>query len=125
MEMGRLSLLGVVGILAALAASSVGSAAPKTNCANEASGWTKVTTAEATDRIWPALLDTSPWNGDKDAFEEVVESADKNGDGDVCLQVMWGEALNPNSHWYLVGIEILGSPTEQFFVHDNRANGSG
>jgi hypothetical protein len=123
--MRRLSLLGVLAIVAALAASSVGSAAPKTSCANETSGWTKVTTAAATDRIWPGLLDTSPWNGDKDAFEEVVESSDKNGDGDVCLLVMWGEALNPNSHWYLVGVEVLGIPTEQYFVHDNNANGSG
>lgn len=123
--MGRISLLGVLAILAALAASSVGSAAPKSNCANESSGWTKVTTEEATDRIWPGLLDTSPWNGDKEAFQAVVELSDKNGDGDVCLQVMWGEHLNPNSHWYLVGIEVLGVPTEQYFVHDNNANGSG
>ena len=105
--MGRMGLLGALAILAALTASSVGSAAQKTDCSNESSGWTEVTTAAA-----------------KDAFEEVVESYDRNGDGDVCLLVMWGEDLNPNSHWYLVGIEILGTPTEQYLVRDNNANGS-
>jgi hypothetical protein len=38
------------------------------------------------------------------------------------LKTMWGEALNPNSHWYQAGIEVLGSPTQRFFVADNRAN---
>jgi hypothetical protein len=115
---------GAVALLLVAMAAPV-AAAPKSGCPATASGWAETSVGAATDRIWPGLLDPSAFPGGPSDLEAVIAAEDRNDDGDVCLLVMWGEALNPRSHWYRVGIEILGSPTEQFFVHDNTANAAG
>ena len=122
--MRRLTVL--VSVLAAvLLIPGVGSGAQKSGCSNDSSGWSEASVADAADRIWPALLDTSPWGGDSATFEaEVVGAYDANLDGQVCIKAMWGEDLNPNSHWYGVGVALIGSPTEQFLLHDNTKGAS-
>jgi hypothetical protein len=76
---------------------------------------------DAAQRVWDAMLDESAFPGGLAEFTEVVGTYDRNGDGVICLKVMWGEDLNPNSHWYAVGLEAIGSPTEQFLPRDNNA----
>jgi hypothetical protein len=87
-------------------------------CAAPQSGWSERTVEAAAARIYPGLLDSTPWPTLGD-FVLQIATEDTNNDGDVCLLVMWGADLNPKSHWYKVGLELLGSPVEQFFVRDN------
>ena len=87
-------------------------------------GWNEMTVEEVAQRVWPALLDQSPWTDEADFRESAVRPIDANGDGSICLKIMWGEKLNPNSHWYGVGIDLIGTPTEQFIPRDNNANAS-
>lgn len=110
-------------LLLLLIGATPAAAAPKSGCSAEASLWELASVEEATDIIWPALLDPAAF-GSKTGLQGFIAAYDRDGDGDICLLTMWGEALNPNSHWYLVGVEILGSPTQQFFVRENTANGS-
>lgn len=114
-------------VIAVLVVSTltVGSAiaAPKTGCpAGE--DWTESLVVDAAAAIWPALLDPSPW-ADEAAFASFLDATyDRNGDDAVCVKTMWGDDLNPNSHWYRVGLELIGEPTQMFIVRDNNANGS-
>jgi hypothetical protein len=95
-------------------------AAPKSGCpAGE--GWGEWTVEAAADRIWPALVDPDAFPGGIADLEAALSGYDANADGSVCVKIMWGEDLNPNSHWYLFGIELLGSPIEQFLPRDNNA----
>jgi hypothetical protein len=115
-------------ISTALACAAIGSAllagtaiaAPKEGCP-AGQGWDEWTVEAAAARIWPALLDQSAFPGGLDEFEGVVRGYDRNGDGAVCIKTMWGEDLNPNSNWYRFGVEMLGSPVEQFLPRDNNS----
>ena len=40
----------------------------------------------------------------------------------VCIKTMWGEHLNPNSKWNLVGQDTLGEATIRYLYRDNTAN---
>ena len=104
------------GLMSVPAAGLVLGANP--GCAAPQSGWSEKSVAEAAARIYPGLLDNTPWPTLAD-FVAQIATEDTNNDGAVCLLVMWGDDLNPKSHWYKVGIELLGSPVEQFFVRDN------
>lgn len=116
----RLLLLALpIGLLLGSAGLVAGS--PIGGCAAPPSAWARTTVSAAAAAIWPRLLDQSPYAGGESEFAGVIELYDRNGDGVICVKAMWGDALNPNSHWYRVGIEVLGSPTQQFFVADNRA----
>lgn len=95
-------------------------AAPKEGCPT-GQGWEEWTVDGAAARIWPALLDQSAFPGGIEEFELAVDSYDRNGDGLVCIKVMWGEDLNPQSHWYQFGVDLLGSPVEQFLPRDNNS----
>jgi len=99
------------------------SAEPKSGCP-VGTGWEELTVESAAATVWPELLDQAPWANQQVFQEEIVRPYDRNGDGSICMKTMWGEHLNPNSHWYLVGIEILGTPTQQFLASDNSANAS-
>ena len=121
----RGSFLGGAVALLLVASAAPVAAAPSSGCPAAVSGWSEQSVADATARIWPGLLDPGAFPGGIEELEAAIAADDRNGDGDVCLLVMWGEALNPRSHWYRVGMDVLGSPTEQFFVHDNTANASG
>jgi hypothetical protein len=100
------------------------SAAPATGCAAGGSGWTEMTVAAIAARIWPGFLDKTAFPGGQAELEQVLGTLDRNGDGALCLKITKGEDLNPNSRWYREGIEILGTPTEFYNVHDNTANAS-
>lgn len=112
----------VVVLLGMTSTSAV--AAPKTGCPAERSGATEVSVETAGATIWAGLLDQSPWPGGESEFTELISGFDGNGDGVVCLTTRWGDQLNPNSHWYKVGVALTGSAAQLFTVHDNNANGS-
>lgn len=113
----------LIGLATVLSTTASASADPKTGCP-VGTGWNEMTVEEVAARTWPALLDTSPWANEAEYRESFVRPIDRNGDGSICLKIMWGERLNPNSHWYRVGVELIGTPTEQFLGHDNNANAS-
>jgi hypothetical protein len=49
-----------------------------------------------------------------------VASLDTNGDGLICLATLWGQNLNPNSHWAVVEADLLSPPaTERWAFADN------
>jgi hypothetical protein len=100
------------------------SAAPKTGCPAADSAWQLYTVEDAAARIWPALFDQSPWTDVVDFGDAAVRPQDRNGDGNVCMKITWGEDLNPNSHWYLLGLEVVGGPAEAFVWRDNNVAAS-
>jgi hypothetical protein len=77
---------------------------------------------DAAARIYPHLLGTPP--GGLAEFELIVGGDDRDGNGRVCLKEQWGDELNPRSHWYRLGMAILGEPTHAFIVHDDTASAS-
>lgn len=116
--------LGCAALCTSLLATSA-FAAPKTGCPN-GHGFTAnpVSISAAADEIFPVLLDPSAFPGGTADLAADLAGYDRNGDGYVCLKWMWGDALNPNSHWYRVGMDILGSPTEQVLSYDNNSGAS-
>ncbi len=117
-------LAGVVAALAAVGSLTVSaSAAPKTGCP-AGQDWDEMTVEGVAATIWPGLIDPSPWTDQADFRVSAIEPEDRNGDGSLCLKIMWGEDLNPNAKWYRVGIDVLGTPTEVFLARDNTANAS-
>ena len=123
MPMLRLVRTTLIALAALISISASALAAPKTGCP-VGTGWNEMTVEGVAERVWPALLDPSPWVDEADFRESAVRPFDRNGDGSICLKIMWGEKLNPNSHWFGVGIDLLGTPTEQFLPRDNTANAS-
>jgi hypothetical protein len=119
----RLASATTIALIALIATAGGASADPKTGCP-VGSGWNEMTVEDVAARVWPALLDQSPWANEADFRESAVRPYDRNGDGSICLKILWGEQLNPNSHWYLVGVDVLGAPTEQFLPRDNTSNAS-
>ena len=120
----RLGLVGALVFGSIVLVGPTASASPKAGCP-VGNGWQDTATVEAVaSRIWPGLLDRSLWIDEQDFRESAVRPYDRNGDGSICLKIMWGDDLNPNAHWYGVGIDLLGTPTEQFLVRDNTANAS-
>ena len=71
----------------------------------------KLTVQQVAEAVWPTLLDPSPWSSLEDFRDTAVALDDDDGDGSICIKQQWGDSLNPNSHWYLVGLDVLGSPT--------------
>jgi hypothetical protein len=112
----------LVAAAAALALTAGASAAPKTGC--PAGEWQELTLQEVADAVWDTLLDNSPWIDKDDFRDSAVAPVDKNGDVSICIKQQWGDALNPNSHYYKLGKELLGSPTVLTIARDNNANGS-
>ena len=101
-----------------LVAAGPVAAAQKTGCP-AAEGWNQMTIVEAATAIWPELLDRSVFPGGQADLEAALAGFDRNGDGDLCIKISGGDDLNPNSHWYRVGVEVLGSPTMFFIPSDN------
>jgi hypothetical protein len=121
----RLTVAIMTVVAAAIATTTSASASANTGCAAEESGWTEMSVEDAAARSWPGLLDKSAFPGGQEEFEQFLDAAvDRNSDDQLCLKILWGENLNPNSHWYKVGVTILGSPTEFYLFLDNSANAS-
>lgn len=111
----------VLGAVLLLAAPAGVVAAPKSGCPAAASGWfLSSPTAAAADffvHLIPGQFATA------DAFAEAIDAGvDKNGDDQICVKLSWGDNLNPNSHWYRLGLELLGEPVHVMTVLDNNAN---
>lgn len=95
--------------------SASATAAPKTGCGAEASGWSEQSVEAVAATIWEGLLDQSPWPDGLPQFTEEIRGLDVNEEGNLCLKINWGEQANENSHWF--GVEF-------FIVVDNNGNGS-
>src|SRR5215212_6455901 len=114
--MRRASVL-LMSCAALLMTPVVALAAPKTQCGAASSGWELLTVDQAADRIWPELVG-GPFANVEDLAADIDSRADRNDDDNVCLREMWGQDVNPKSHWYVVG------PVTNFLVTDNAANAS-
>ena len=112
----------VLALALALSFPAGAAADPKFGCpAGE--DWGLWGVQEAAEEIFPNLL---PGHRPFETVDEVAEAIDaifdKNDDDNICLKIIWGDDLNPNSHWYKVGVELLGSPTIMYILRDNTAN---
>jgi len=115
MSKPRLVVAAVTTLLATASISASAMAAPKAGCGSEASGWSEQSVEAAAATIWEGLLDPSPWPGGLPEFTEEVRGVDADGEGNICLKIIWGERPNENAHWF--GVEL-------FMALDNNGNGS-
>ena len=77
------------------------------------------------DYFWPHLLNDLYGFADAAEFAQVLDDLyDKNGDDMVCGHERGGDELNPKSHWYRLGIELIGEPVHFISIKDNASNGS-
>jgi hypothetical protein len=120
--MRRLSLVPLtVALVLALATPAL--AAPKSGCPNEASGWQAMSPSDAAEMFFPHLW-PGPFPTVAALEADIRANYDQDGDDSVCIKLQWGEALNPNSHWYRIGIEgPLAEPVWVMLVTGNNANG--
>jgi hypothetical protein len=44
---------------------------------------------DVAESVWPTLLDPSPWGDEADVKDSAVRPVDRNGDGVICLKIMW------------------------------------
>jgi hypothetical protein len=102
------------------------SAAQKTNCpAGEWKLWDIYGPGGVAEYFWPHLLNDLYGFADAAEFAQVLDDLyDKNGDDKVCGLERGGDELNPNSHWYRLGIEMIGEPVHFISIKDNAANGA-
>ena len=119
----RLVLVTAVALIALLSATAGASAAQKAGCP-AAEDWSLSGIDAAAAEIFPNLLPGYPWTTPEEFAEFLDATFDKNGDDMMCVKTMWGEGLNPNSHWYIVGVDLLGAPTILYQLRDNTANAS-
>jgi hypothetical protein len=125
MLMMRLTVGLVIALVTALSFTVSVSADPKYGCpAGE--GWDLVGVDQAAQEIFPNLLPgLYPWANAGELAEFIDSTEDRNNDNMVCMKTMWGDHLNPNSHWYRVGVALLGTPTIMYLLRDNTANALG
>jgi hypothetical protein len=109
---GGLTLAGVAGV----------AAASHQGCSAEASGWSEYGIEEAAATIWDSVVAKDAFPGGIPDLAAALAGLDKNGDGDLCLLRIWGDDLNPNAHWYKVGLEVYGMPVTANYLRDNTAN---
>ena len=118
--MRRITAAFVCAALATALLATAASADQKTGCP-AGQGFTDPTSvADAANAIYPILLDSSAFPSVDDLAADLA-GYDRNGDEMLCLKWMWGDALNPNSHWYKVGVDVLGAPAVQVFAYDNNS----
>jgi hypothetical protein len=106
--------IGIVVSVAALLIFTTGSAAaaPSAGCSATTSGWHEGTVDSVATEIWDSIVDKTPFPGGIPDLAAALGGLDKNDDGDLCLKRIWGEDLNPRSHWY---------PVIANYVRDNTA----
>jgi hypothetical protein len=119
--MKRIALSGLVAI-ALLALPATAAAAPKAGCAAAASGWHLSTPLAAATGFFPHL--TPGQFATAAEFAAVIDAAvDRNDDDLICIRFSWGYALNPKSHWYVLGFDLgLGEPVHVMQAEGNNAN---
>jgi hypothetical protein len=122
LAMRRVLIASLLAIgLAAMPAAA--SAEQKRGCPGAGSGWSLANVWTEAAAFYPHLLPGHPFASAADFAAFVASVEDTNGDDWVCVKYGWGEDSNPNSHWYRLGLELLGEPTLAMMVHDNNANG--
>jgi len=105
----------------------LGGLAPVATAANNescATSFARYSVGAATSYIWPHILFPAAFDDDPANLMTALAGDDADGNGFVCIKTQWGEALNPNSHYALLGNALIGEPTWSFVVHDDRANAS-
>ena len=120
------TILALVAVMTvALAAAGAAGAAPKVGCP-VGEGWEEMTVADVASEVFPNLLPgVYPWQSQGEFAEFVDAVYDRNDDGSICLKTQWGDDLNPNSKWYLLGIDLgFGTGVTQYHPRDNTANAS-
>jgi hypothetical protein len=102
------------------------SAAQKTSCpSGEWQLWDIHGPAGVAEYFWPHLLNDLYGFADVNEFAQVLDDLyDKNGDDKVCGFERGGDELNPKSHWYRLGIDMIGEPVHFISIKDNAANGT-
>jgi len=76
-------------------------------------------TMESLTDAWLAAVGTTREQVDADRTA-IVTATDTNGDGLVCIAVIWGTELNPNSHWATFWGDLLDPPeATSYYVGDN------
>lgn len=117
------TMLATAGLAFSVAVPAA--AAPRTGCAAEASGWREGTIDEVAAAVYPEILPGHPWPT-LDDFVAAIAPLDANSDGSLCVKQIWGDELNPSSHWYRVGMDLLGRPVVANYIRENSGrNGSG
>ena len=76
-------------------------------------------TMESLTDAWLAAVGTTREQVDADRTA-IVTATDTNGDGLVCIAVIWGTELNPNSHWATFWGDLLDPPeATSYYAGDN------
>ena len=105
-----LLLAAALAVFAALPAAAAPPPCP--------ASWQWATAERAATDFFPHLL-PGPFASVAD-FETVL-IADVGDDDGLCIKLMWGYNLNPNSHWYQLGLNSpLGEPVHLMLVNDDR-----
>ena len=117
----RFVCAAVIVLAAAVSVTAGASAAPKDGCP-AAEDYDAYTVEAAAAAILPNLIPPSPFQTVAELADYLKATFDKNDDGMICLKIHKGDDLNPNSKWYIVGVDLLGSPTLFFNPRDNTAN---
>jgi hypothetical protein len=111
--MRRAVSLVLAAALTAFVALPVAAAPPPCPAA-----WQWATAQQAAAGFFPHLL---PGQFASVADFEAVLIDDVGDDDGLCIKLMWGYALNPNSHWYQLGVSSpLGEPVHLMLVKDDR-----
>jgi hypothetical protein len=120
----RLLWTTLIVVAALMSATASASAAPKNGCP-VGEGWDIAEIDAAAIEIFPNLLPGHPWQTADELAEFLDATYDRNDDDLICVKTMWGDDLNPNAHWYKVGVDLLGAPTVMYLPRDNTASASG
>ena len=106
--------------VAIVAAPGTALAAQQTGCPSDSSAWRLGTVEDVADGFFPHLF-PDQWATPDEFESDFVAPLDRNEDGLVCARVQVYD-FNPKSHWYKLGLEILGEPTQFLTVKDNSGN---
>jgi hypothetical protein len=103
-----------------LSAAMAPGAAQVSGCPADSAGWQLGTVGEVAADFFPHLF-PDQWASVTDFDTGYVAPFDRNDDGLMCSRVLVSDN-NPNPHWYRLGIEVLGEPTQSLTSKDNSGN---
>jgi hypothetical protein len=112
--------ISVALIVSAAMAPAAAHAAQESGCPADSGGWQLRTVGAVAADFFPHVF-PDQWATVAQFETDYVEPFDRNDDGLVCARVQVSDN-NPNAHWYRVGIEVLGEPTQFLTVKDNSGN---
>jgi hypothetical protein len=100
----RTVVIGIAAIVATLVVPATASAVPRSavgSCPAAPAGWEQMSVADASDAIYPYVVDPPP----PDAFVSQIQGYDVNGDGQVCVAVR--AQKNERAHWFGIPLFVL------------------